>query len=324
MRNSRVQVFTSTGVFVRKWGSSGSGDGQFNKAAGVAVDGAGNVYVTDLQNNLVQEFVPPTISPTPTDTPSPTPTSTTTPTLSPTLTPTLSPTSTHIATPNPTPSPTPTNSTVITSSPSPTASQTPNTSATNYTVPATITIGIASPILVLGLVIFRRRQNTHKTKGGKQITPHQQAGLGGSSGNIFISYAKEDSKIAKEIAKNLETEGFATWYYERDSIPGQSYIIATSKAIEQAKAVILILSRDSLRSNQIHTEIVYTYEKGIHFIPILNGITHEEFQQSRPIWRRMLADATSINIPNDGIPEIIPRLIAGLVNIGVPRNGEIV
>ncbi|HKR58189.1 MAG TPA: hypothetical protein VJS64_00545, partial [Pyrinomonadaceae bacterium] len=44
-----VQKFNASGVFQLAWGTAGSGNGQFlNGAGGVAVDSAGNVYVTDL------------------------------------------------------------------------------------------------------------------------------------------------------------------------------------------------------------------------------------------------------------------------------------
>jgi len=43
-------------VFILKWGSYGSGDGQFKFPGGVAVDGAGNVYVVDYYNHRVQKF----------------------------------------------------------------------------------------------------------------------------------------------------------------------------------------------------------------------------------------------------------------------------
>ncbi len=43
-------------AFVMKWGSQGSGDGQFNSPFGVATDGAGNVYVTDVAFNRIQKF----------------------------------------------------------------------------------------------------------------------------------------------------------------------------------------------------------------------------------------------------------------------------
>src|SRR5207247_1793188 len=45
--NNRVQKFTGTGTYLSQWGSSGSGNGQFNAPCGVATDAAGNVYVAD-------------------------------------------------------------------------------------------------------------------------------------------------------------------------------------------------------------------------------------------------------------------------------------
>ena len=41
--------------FLTTWGSSGSGNGQFNSPTGVATDGSGNVYVVDTGNNRVQK-----------------------------------------------------------------------------------------------------------------------------------------------------------------------------------------------------------------------------------------------------------------------------
>ena len=42
--------------FIAQFGSSGSGDGQLSDPRGVAVDGGGNVYVADEQNDRVQKF----------------------------------------------------------------------------------------------------------------------------------------------------------------------------------------------------------------------------------------------------------------------------
>ena len=42
--------------FITKWGSEGSGDGQFKGPSGVAVDSSGNVYVADGGNNRIQKF----------------------------------------------------------------------------------------------------------------------------------------------------------------------------------------------------------------------------------------------------------------------------
>jgi DNA-binding beta-propeller fold protein YncE len=42
--------------FVAKWGSAGSGNGQFNSPSEIAVDGTGQVYVVDTNNHRVQKF----------------------------------------------------------------------------------------------------------------------------------------------------------------------------------------------------------------------------------------------------------------------------
>lgn len=54
--NDRVQVFNSSGAFLRKWGGSGSGNGKFNSPRGLAVDAGSNIYIADTGNNRVQKF----------------------------------------------------------------------------------------------------------------------------------------------------------------------------------------------------------------------------------------------------------------------------
>jgi tripartite motif-containing protein 71 len=53
---SRVQKFSKDGNFITKWGSNGSGDGQFSSTGGVAVDSFGSVYVDDTGNDRIQKF----------------------------------------------------------------------------------------------------------------------------------------------------------------------------------------------------------------------------------------------------------------------------
>ena len=43
-------------VFVTKWGTLGTGDGQFSFPQSVAADAAGNIYVADLGNLRIQKF----------------------------------------------------------------------------------------------------------------------------------------------------------------------------------------------------------------------------------------------------------------------------
>jgi DNA-binding beta-propeller fold protein YncE len=48
--NANAQVFSF------KWGSSGSGDGEFSTPVGIATDSSGNVYVSDQDNNRIEKF----------------------------------------------------------------------------------------------------------------------------------------------------------------------------------------------------------------------------------------------------------------------------
>jgi DNA-binding beta-propeller fold protein YncE len=54
--NCRIQKFSSTGVFLNKWGKWGYGSGDFRSPYGIAVDGSGNVYVADADNHIIQKF----------------------------------------------------------------------------------------------------------------------------------------------------------------------------------------------------------------------------------------------------------------------------
>ena len=42
--------------FLRKWGTGGDGDGQFDRPIGLAIDREGNVYVADTENHRIQVF----------------------------------------------------------------------------------------------------------------------------------------------------------------------------------------------------------------------------------------------------------------------------
>ena len=54
--NNRIAVFNRDGNWVRGWGQTGSGQGQFDKIRGMVADAAGNLYVADSGNNRIQVF----------------------------------------------------------------------------------------------------------------------------------------------------------------------------------------------------------------------------------------------------------------------------
>ena len=54
--NNRVAKFDKDGHFLKQWGSTGSGQGEFNGVKALAVDAQGNVYAADAGNKRIQVF----------------------------------------------------------------------------------------------------------------------------------------------------------------------------------------------------------------------------------------------------------------------------
>ena len=51
-----IQTVNAQVIFGFKFGTHGSGDGQFANPEGVAVDSTGKIYVSDSENNRIQVF----------------------------------------------------------------------------------------------------------------------------------------------------------------------------------------------------------------------------------------------------------------------------
>lgn len=140
--------------------------------------------------------------------------------------------------------------------------------------------------------------------------------------DVFIAHVEADSDIALKIAFDLEQEDYRTWTYEVDSIPGPSYLVQTGQAVEDAKAVIVIISPHSINSRQVTKEVVRAHEAGKEFIPVRRDISHEEFQTRQPEWREAIGAASSLELIGDDVEGVALRISDGLKAMGIlPRAG---
>ncbi len=56
-------------------------------------------------------------------------------------------------------------------------------------------------------------------------------------------------------------------------MPGPAYLAQMGDAIEQAQAVVLVISPQSVGSNQVTTEVVRAHEANKAFIPLLTPLS---------------------------------------------------
>jgi len=135
--------------------------------------------------------------------------------------------------------------------------------------------------------------------------------------DVFISHFRDDAEEAICTALSPEAAGYTTWYYEKHSLPGPTYLAQTDEAIDECQAGVVVISPGALGSNQVTSEIVRAHAGRKHFVPLLHGIAHDEFQQRQPILRMALGASVSVDIPLEGVAAIVPRITAGLKAMGV-------
>src|SRR5262245_61994520 len=135
--------------------------------------------------------------------------------------------------------------------------------------------------------------------------------------DIFISYVEEDSPLALEIARVLESQDISTWYYERDSIPGRSYLLHTNEGIDACRSVLLLIPSHSIRSSKVRQQVIHASESKKPSISLLVDMSHGEFQQRQREWRAALGAITSLRIPPEGLQRIVPQLMRSLAALEI-------
>jgi TIR domain len=135
---------------------------------------------------------------------------------------------------------------------------------------------------------------------------------------VFISHVEEDRDIAESIAAELEPAGCSVWYYERDGLPGVSYLAQTRQAIDSSRCVLIVVSPSAVnRPHQVDKELVRAHETGKHIIPILRDISFRDFRKVRPDWHQAIGAVVGVELTAGTIGQSLQRLTMGLRAIGI-------
>ena len=85
--------------------------------------------------------------------------------------------------------------------------------------------------------------------------------------SIFVSYSRKDSAVVDRLVKKLEAAGHEVWWDM--GIPGgtlwQKQIVM---GLKKSSAFLLVVSKDSIKSNNVLKELTLASEKGKNVYPV--------------------------------------------------------
>jgi hypothetical protein len=124
----------------------------------------------------------------------------------------------------------------------------------------------------------------------------------------FISYSRTNKDFALELAKELKAAGFLIWFDQLDIPTGSRWDDEIQKALEQCEIFMVILTPNSIASNNVKDEIGYAIDSNKRILPVLLENANIPFR----LRRFQYVDFTNKSY-NEGI-NLAKQLLRNLLN----------
>jgi len=90
---------------------------------------------------------------------------------------------------------------------------------------------------------------------------------------IFISHAHQDAEVAQRLAHDLEAHGYDIWIAPDSIRPGEKWVEAINRGLEESGIFVLLLSPDAVDSRWVNMEtnaaIEFDHEGQMQFYPLM-------------------------------------------------------
>ena len=74
---------------------------------------------------------------------------------------------------------------------------------------------------------------------------------------VYLSFVQQDRKWADDLTNRLGKLGFDVWNFGRDVLPGDNLGNKIGRALEEADAMIVLVTPASMKSEWVSREIEY-------------------------------------------------------------------
>ncbi len=139
--------------------------------------------------------------------------------------------------------------------------------------------------------------------GSPPIDPQVMVQGAKASPRLFISYASQDAAAAERLCAALEAAGFPCWMAPRDVEAGAPYADAIVRAINEAKAVVLVLSANAIGSDHVAREVERAASKHKPIIAF-----RIDSAALNPGLEYFLSNSQWIDVPAIGMPAALAKL----------------
>ncbi len=102
---------------------------------------------------------------------------------------------------------------------------------------------------------------------------------------VFISYADTDREVAQRVTQSLKADGLSVWSDEDEVFPGDNWAAKVAQGVEEADAIVALLTPESLHSRSVRSDINYALGKKAlkdKLIPVWLGGEDSAQQESFP------------------------------------------
>ena len=120
---------------------------------------------------------------------------------------------------------------------------------------------------------------------------------------VFVSYASQDAAVAASIIEHLEGHGVRCWMAPRDVKPGTVYADAIVRAINDANALVLVLSANAMASAHVGREVERAASKRKQLIAFRTDAT-----PLTPELEYFLSNCQWIDVPALGMAAALVKL----------------
>ena len=97
----------------------------------------------------------------------------------------------------------------------------------------------------------------------------QAADKGASFGHLFLSYSRQDKAFVRSLAAGLAEHGRDTWIDLNNIRPSEKWMPSIEAAIDEADAVLFVISPDSIRSEVCSEELDYALAQQKRLVPVV-------------------------------------------------------